>query len=121
MPATKDNIVAFSAEPLAGGGGPTNSGFMDLRTSYGGVWQVTITNGPNRLGKGVQVQAEIAPDQVAGNQFPFDCRQVAKQEANEVTKFAIRIPPEVQFTRLVVTHGDDAAEIDAVFTRLTQV
>lgn len=121
MPATKDNIAIFTAKSLGGGGGPTESGFVDLRTAYGGVWQITVTNGVLRLSKGVEVQAEISPDQVAGNEFPFDCRQIADQEANAVTKFAIRIPPEVRHTRIKVTHADVDATIDAIFTRLTQV
>lgn len=121
MPAIKDNLVQLTAKALAGGAGPTFSPLVDLRTAYGGVWQITVTNGPNRLGKAVEVQVEIAFDTVAGNEFPFDCRQVAKQPANAKAKFAVRVPPEARRTRIAITHGDDAATIDAVFTRLTQV
>jgi len=122
MPATKENTAVFTAQALAGGGGPTNSGFVNLRTAYGGEWHIKVTNGISRLAKGVQVQVEVAPDQVAGNESPFDCRQVAAQEANAVTRFpVVRVPPEANFTRIVVTHGDAAATIDAIFTRLSQV
>lgn len=121
MPAVKDKIALLSSVALAGGGGPTASGYVDLRTSYGAIFYVTVTNGTNRLGQGVSVQAEVAPDQVAGNEAPFDCRHVAGQQANEVSKFTIRIPPESQFARLVVNHGDDSATIDVNVDRLTQV
>jgi hypothetical protein len=121
MPAVKDKIALMSAVALPGGGGPTSSGSVDLRTAYGAIFYVTVTNGVNRLGQGVVVQLEVAPDQIAGNEIPFDCRHVAGQQANEVSKFAIRVPPEVQFARATVAHGDDAATIDVAVDRLTQV
>ena len=122
MPATKEDFVAFNELNLVGGAGPTSSGYQDLRTSYGGVWQIRITNNVlNRQAKGVQVQVEIAPDQTAGNTYPFDCRFIAGQDISEVSKIAIRIPPEAKFTRLTVTHGNEDAKITAILTRLSQV
>ncbi len=122
MPAIKSNVNSFAAKALTGGGGPTSTARVDLRTAYGGIWQITITNNAaNRLAKGVEVQAQVAPDQTAGTQIPFDCRRVAGQEKSEVTKFTIRIPPEPNFTLLEVKHGDEDATITATFTRIDQV
>jgi hypothetical protein len=122
MPAVKTDVTVFAAKLLnAGVGTQTPSGWVDIRTQYGGIFQVTVTNGGTKLDKAVQVQAEISPNQQAGNEFPFDCRHVAQQDPNDVTKFTIRIPPEVKFARLMVTEGDQNATIDAIFTRLDQV
>jgi hypothetical protein len=122
MPAVKSDTTVFSARVLNGGAGSTvNSGFVDLRTRYGGVWQVKVTNGATRPSQGVTVQAEISPNQIAGNEFPFDCRHTAGQDANEVSKFTIRIPPEVKFTRLSVGEADEDTTIDAILTSLDQV
>ncbi len=122
MPATKENIAVFTAAALSGGGGPTDSAWQNLQTAYGGVWQITVTNNAvTKQAKGVQIQVQVAPDQVAGNDFNFDCRQIASQEISAVSKFVVRVPPECQFTRLHVTHGNEAATISAIFTRLTQV
>lgn len=121
MPAVKDKIALMSATAILGGAGPTNSGYVDLRTAYGAIFYVTITNGVQRLSRGVSVQAEVSPDQQVGNEVPFDCRHVAGQQANEISKFSIRVPPEVQFARLNITHGDDDATIDVNVDRLTQV
>lgn len=121
MPAVKDNILVLDALALTGGAGPTFSGFQDLRVAYGGIWYIEVTNGIQKQSNGVQVQAQVAPDQLAGNDFDFDCRQIAEQDANGLTKFVVRIPPEVPFTRLKITHGDQSATITARFTRLTQV
>ena len=65
---------------------------------------------------------QIAKDQVAGNEAPFDCRHVAGDLADEVSRFVIRIPAEVPFTRIEVEENDQAATtIDAFFTSLDQV
>lgn len=119
MPATKTPFTIFSAQSLTGGGGPTQSSWVDLREAYGAIWYVTITNGINRLSQGVEVQAEIAKNQTAGNEHPWDCRKIGKQEKDAVTKFVIRIPPEADFSRLDVQHGDADATIDASCVALT--
>lgn len=122
MPAAKSDIVLFTAVLLdAGAGAIRDSGWVDLRTYYGGIFQVKITNGVTRPSQGVVVQAQITPNQVAGNEFPFDCRQVAGQDANEVSKFTIRIPPEAKFARLRLVEADEDCTVDATFTRLDQV
>lgn len=122
MAAVKSDTTTFAARLLNGGAGSTvNSAWVNLSTRYGGIWQVKITNGSTRPSQGVTVQAEISPNQVAGNEFPFDCRHTAGQDADEVTKFTIRIPPEVKFSRLSVGEADEDATIDAVFTSLDQV
>ena len=121
MPSVKENVNIFSAQALASGGGPTTSGFVDLRDDYGGIWHVTVTMLAQKASKGVQVQAEVAPTQTAGDETPFDCRHIANELAAAVTKFTIRIPPEAQFTRLVVQHTDENAQVDAIFARLAQV
>lgn len=121
MPSTKNTLTLFAAQALSGGGGPTFSGFLDLRDSYGGIYYITVTNGGIRQSTPVIVEAEIAPNQTAGEEAPFDCRKVATQAANGVSKFAIRIPPEPQFSRLKVSHGDQSATIDVKFDELTQV
>lgn len=122
MPAVKSDTNVFSATLLnSGAGAVKTSGYVDLRTKYGGVWMVKITNGATRPSQGVVVQAEISPDQVAGNEFPFDCRHVAGQDANEISKFSIRIPPEVKFTRLFLLEADENTTVDATFTSLDQV
>lgn len=121
MPAVKDNILVMNATALTGGGGDVFSGYQNLQTAYGAIWYVEVTNGIQAQGKGVVVQAQVAPDQVAGNDFDFDCRHIAKQDASGVDKFVIRIPPEVPFTRLKVTPGDQNATVTARLTRLTQV
>lgn len=121
MPAVKDPILVLSDVALVGGAGPTVSGFQDLRIAYGGIWFVEVTNGAQKQGKGVQAQAQVAPDQQAGNDFDFDCRHIAAQEATVKSKFVIRIPPEVPFTKLTIAHGDEDATVTARFVRLTQV
>ena len=121
MPALKDNFLVQNAVTLTGGAGPTDSGFQDLRTAYGAIWYIEITNGANRQGKGVVVQAQVAPDKIAGRDFDFDCRNVADQAANAKSKFVVRIPPEVPFTRLTIEHGDEDATVTSRLTRLTQV
>ena len=126
MPATKTNVAIFDGTQNfqgtdASGGPITKSGVVDLRTRYGGIWQIIVTNGANRQSKGVEIQAEVGPDQVDANFVPFDCRRVAIQDANGKTPFAIRIPHEPQFSRIVVKHGNEDATIVANFTRVDQV
>ena len=122
MPATKSDTTVLSAVTLnAGIDAVRDSPFVDLTLKYGGVWLVKITNGATRLVQGVVVQAFIAANKLAGNDFPFDCRHVAGQEANEVSKFAIRIPPEVKFTKIQLIESDEDAEVTATFTSLDQV
>lgn len=122
MPATKDDITLFTAKSILGGAGPTFSGFVDLRASYGGIFQGSVKNGSNRQGQGVVVQAEVGPTQDAAKMVLFDCRKVIPQDANEETPFTIRIPVEPKFCRLKVTHGDEDATVESlIFTRLTQV
>lgn len=122
MPAVKSDTVVWNAKDLnAGVDVVTTSAYVDLRTRYGGIWMVKVTNGATRPSQGVVVQAEISPNQVAGNEFPFSCRFVAGQDANEVSKVPIRIPPEVKFTRLSVIEADEDTVIDATFESLDQV
>jgi hypothetical protein len=120
MPATKEVISIASAVALTGGGGPTFTGYARMDTHYGGIWLVTITNSNNRFSKGVQVQAEIS-DQQSVDAWEFDERKVGKDRALDVTRVAIRIPAEVNFSRLKVTHGDQDSVLDAKFLRLSQV
>ena len=120
MPATKEIISVASAVALAGDDGQTVSGYADLRTAYGGIWLVTLTNSSNKLSKGVQVQAQIS-DQQSVDAWNFDCRHIGKDRADDVTRIAIRIPAEVNFSRLVVDHSDQIVTLDAKLIRLTQV
>ncbi len=122
MPAVKSDTVVWAAKALNSGvGAVTNTAWVDLRTRYGGIFMVKVTNGAARPTQGVVVQAEVSPNQVAGNEFPFDCRQVAGQDADEVTRFTIRIPPEVKFARLSAIEADEDTVIDATLTSLDQV
>lgn len=122
MPATKSDTKVFDSQLLNSGiGAITNSPYVDLPTKYGGIWQIKVVNASTRLSKGVEVQAEISPDKVSGNEYPFDCRHIAGQDADEDSRFTIRIPPEVKFARLVITEGDEDANITAIFTSLDQV
>lgn len=120
MPTIKDPITIESAKAIAAGGGPTLTAYAANTVQYGGIWLVTITNSSNKFSKGLQVQAQIALSQTA-DAWDFDCRHVASDRADAVTRIAIRIPPEINYTRLKISHGDQAAVLDAVFLRLTQV
>lgn len=126
MPATKKNFTIFDGTQTftgtdAAGGPETKSGVVDLRVAYGGIWQIIVTNGANQQSKGVEVQAEVGPDQQDANFVPFDCRRVAAQDANGKTAFAIRIPHEPNFSRIVVKHGNEDCTVVANFTRVDQV
>ena len=126
MPAVKTPVTIFDGvsnfQGTGSGGGPvTKSGVVDLRTRYGGIWTIFVTNGGAKQNKGVEVQCEVGPDQVDANFVPFDCRRIAIQDANGKTPFAIRVPAEPAFSRIVVSHGNEDATVSAIFTRLDQV
>lgn len=121
MAAVKDTTLVMNGQNLTGGGGDVFSGYQDLRTAYGAIWFIEVENDVQKQEQGVVVQAQLAPDQVAGNDFDFDCRKVAVQAASTKSKFIIRIPPEAPFTRLKVTPGNEDATITARLTVLTQV
>lgn len=120
MPASKEVISVASGVTLSGGGGPTKTGYADLRTAYGAIWLVTLTNSSNKLSKGAQVQAQVS-DQQSTDAWDFDCRHVGKDEADAVTRIAIRIPAEVNFSRLDVQHADFDVTLDAKLIRFSQV
>lgn len=120
MPSVKEPISIATAFALGASGGPTFTPYASNTIAYGGIWLVTITNSSNKFSKGVQVQAQISNAQGA-DAWDFDCRHVASDRADAVSRFAVRIPAEVNYTRLRVQHGDEAAVLDAVFLRLTQV
>lgn len=129
MPTTKGNITIFDgttgASLLTGtdtAGGPvTKSGPVDLSAAYGGIWQIIVTNDAAKQAKGIEVQAEVGPTQADGDFVPFDCRRIAAQEAGVATPFAIRVPHEPRFSRIVVNHGNEDGAIKAIFTRVDQV
>lgn len=121
MPAEKTDFSLFAAQSLTGGAGPTTSGWVDLQTGYGGIWYISITNGISRQAKGVEVQVQIAKNQVAGNDYDWDCRKIAAQDASEESKFVVRVPLGAKFSRVVITHGDQDAVATVDFTRTTQV
>ena len=120
MPTVKEPITIETAKAIAAGGGPTFTAYAPNTVGYGGIWLVTITNSNNKFSKGVQVQAQIALNQTA-DAWDFDCRHVASDRKLVKSRFAIRIPAEINYTRLKITHGDEAATLDAVFLRLSQV
>jgi hypothetical protein len=126
MPTLKSLITILDTigggVPLSGGAGPTTTGFAEIPTQYGGIFYVTVTNHASLRSKlPLVVQAQVAGAKTVADSVPFDCRHVAKQEAGAVTKFAIRIPTEVPYANLEITHSDVAVDVVAKFGRLDSV
>jgi len=122
MPTTKSNFVLVSAANLNGGAGAvTFSPWLDMRDEYGAILYAKITNPASAASQGVIVELEISPDQVAGNIFPFGCREVAAKEASAVSLFPFRVPLEVRNARLKFTHTDQVSVADVQATRVDQV
>jgi len=126
MPTTKSLITILdtigTASPLTGGAGPTTTGFAEIPTQYGGAFYITVTNHASlRSAMPLIIQAQIAGAKTVADSVPFDCRKVAKQEIAAVSKFVIRIPTEVPYANLVITHADVDVNVVAKFGRLDSV
>jgi len=118
MPSTKDHAEVSAGVTLTAGAGDTTIASQDNTTSYGGAWQLRLTNGATGPTVPAQIQIQVSPDDTEW--FDLGGPLVAGTANDGVYEWTVVIDHAFQYTRgLAGSNTGQDVTLQADYSKMT--